>query len=343
VLTTLAALGIKFLLIPLVTQDAPFQLFSLAVMVTSLFAGLGPGLLATALATLFNFYFFMQPFNAFRFGSPDQPPRLVLFIIESVCISVICDRLRVAQRRVEQRGREAQELQQRILEISEAEQRRIGHDLHDGLGQQLTALSLMAKRLVLRLEADGSARIRDATDLYDVSRSAVESSHDLCRSLSPPALDREGLQSALATLAANVEVLFGVQCTFVPDPGAEIREAKIAVHLYRIAQEAISNAVRHGHAKHVRIELTTRADGELRMAINDDGKGMPKPEIATVGMGLRIMQYRANVIGASLFIGSNSGTGTSVLCCFRPTGHERLQSTLGPNHAQPGPNIHPGS
>src|SRR6185503_14769014 len=150
------ALALKLLLVPLVTQDEPFLLFFAAVIAAAVFGGLGPGLLATALATLLDGYFFMSPYGRFELQSADQLLRLALFMVECVFVSLIAARLKSARQHAEESAAEARELERRILEISDAEQRRIGHDLHDGLGQHLTGIALMSKRLQQRLTAASS-------------------------------------------------------------------------------------------------------------------------------------------------------------------------------------------
>src|SRR5262249_11839481 len=140
------ALAMKLLLVPVLTSDTPFLLFFAAVIASAAFGGLGPGLLATTLAALFDSYYFNAPFGHFGFDTPSQRGRLMLFLAEGVLVSVICARLKSARQQADDNAAEARELERRILEISDAEQRRIGHDLHDGLGQQLTGMTMMLRR-----------------------------------------------------------------------------------------------------------------------------------------------------------------------------------------------------
>ena len=252
-----AALALKLLLVPLVTQDAPFLLFFIAVMLAAWIGGLGPGLLATVLAAVLNNYFFIQPYGRFTLDSPDQIFRLALFVIEGLFISLICARLQAARHHAEQCPRGARDLEKRMLEIGDAEQRRIGHDLHDGLGQHLTGIALLARRLEQRLAAEDSPRLEEAAKISALARGAVEWTHDLCRSLSPPALETRGLAEALRELASNAETLFNIQCRFVQHDEFVFRDVRAGVHLYRIAQEAISNAVKHGHATQVQLSLSS--------------------------------------------------------------------------------------
>ncbi|HEY7087581.1 MAG TPA: sensor histidine kinase [Tepidisphaeraceae bacterium] len=332
----IAAVGltlvIKLLLIPIVSHDEPFVLFFAAVLVAAWIGGLGPGLLATALATIFNFYFFMEPYNNFAIANGEQAARLGLSVLEGVCISIICNKLQSARQRAEDSEHDAQELERRMLEITDAEQRRIGHDLHDGLGQHLTGIALLTKRLEQRLSVEGSHEKGEAAKVAQLANEAVSWTHDLCRSLSPPALEREGLSEALQQLAANAESIFNIRCTVSENADCDLRDVTAGVHLYRIAQEAISNAVKHGKAKNIAIHLTQGEGGQIAMTIVDDGAGIKQNgeangagsdsdaggRSASNGMGLRIMRYRAKMIGATVDVEPRHGGGTSVTCHYRP-------------------------
>jgi signal transduction histidine kinase len=309
------ALSLKLLLVPLVTEDEPFLLFFAAILASAVLGGLGPGLLATAIASLTDNYFFVAPFYQFGFSSLDQKTRLALFVAEGIFISIICARLKSARQRAEESEADARELEKRILEISDAEQRRIGHDLHDGLGQQLTGMALMARRLQKHLSASGSAEADDAATLSELTKTAVEFAHDLCRSLEPAALESDGLPEALRELAANAENIFKIECSFEQSGPVNAIDLASSVHLYRIAQEAISNAVRHGEAKNIQIQLQS-AENELTVRVIDDGLGISSTKKSADGMGLRIMQYRAKMIGASIDVRDRPGGGTVVTCNY---------------------------
>jgi signal transduction histidine kinase len=271
----------------------------------------------------------MEPYGTWTLNTP-QVVRLMLFVVEGAFISLISARLRSARQRAESNAAEGGVLAGRLLPPSEAEQRRIGHDLHDGLGQHLTGIALMVRRLEQRLSAAGSADAGDAQKLAELARTAVEWTHDLCRSLSPAALDEGGLEEGLRELAARAENLFNITCTFERHGGPAPVDVDTAAHVYRIAQEAISNGVRHGGARHVRIEMIAgRANpggngsgngsyggGDVTVKICDDGSGIAPPIAAGAeGMGLRIMRYRARMIGATLDVTpGDNGRGTVVTC-----------------------------
>jgi len=317
VLITALALGLKLLIVPLVTADMPFLVFFAAVMASAVIGGLGPGLLAAVLAAACDNYFFTEPHGKFTLSHADQPVRIALFLVESAFVSVICARLRAARERVEASAAEARELERRILEIDEEEQRRIGHDLHDGLGQQLTGLAMMSRRLENRLATANSPEAGEAAKVSELAKHAVELAHDLSRTLSPPALQSAGLAEALRELAANAESLFRVECTVEENGAITAPQVGTAAHLYRIAQEAISNAVRHGKATHVDLRLR-ESGGVLILQIDDNGSGMDPMAASKNGMGLRIMQYRAHMIGAHVQFRHRQAGGTEVICRYNP-------------------------
>ncbi len=323
-----AALALKLLLVPLLTREQPVLLFILAAMVSAAFGGLGPGLLATALGALCDEYFFMPPYSQFRLNSVSEEFRLGIFCVEGVFISVICARMKSARIRAEASAQEAHELQQRVIEISDAEQRRIGHDLHDGLGQHLTGIALLARRFQERLTTIAPAEAAEAATLSTFAQSAVEWTHDLCRTLSPSVRDSSDLPEALRDLAAKTENLFNIKCKF--EQTGALREVDLtrSVHLYRIAQEAISNAVRHGHARSVELLVTYDKSG-LTLQVEDDGTGIGTVENSADGMGLRIMKYRARLIGASITLEQRKAGGMLVSChCPLPV-HLQVKAANG--------------
>ncbi len=206
-------------------------------------------------------------------------------------------------------------LQKSLLEIEERERRRIGFDLHDGLGQLLTGIAFKSRSLESILkekmlpEAEEAAKIRS---LIDQSKEQVKL---LAKWISPVEMDKEGLMAALTFLVSNTEKLFNISCSFRFDKPVPIYNEAAVTHLYRIAQEAVTNAVKHGKPEHIEIDLSRKHD-KVKLTIKDNGKGTPGISRLTTGMGLRIMNYRANMIGASLDIESNADKGTMVTCVF---------------------------
>ena len=210
---------------------------------------------------------------------------------------------------------ERDRLEKEVLEISEREQRRIGHDLHDGLGQHLTATALAGQVLGNHLaERAQSVEAGEAERVVTLIEEAIELTRSLARGLSPVAVETEGLTVALAELAVGTTAKFYVPCDLHCAPSVHFTDPIAAMHLYRITQEAISNAVRHGRASRVDITLEQEA-GRLTLMILDNGRGLPPPGGRRAeGQGLRIMAHRARMIGGQLEVASAACGGTRVRC-----------------------------
>jgi hypothetical protein len=206
------------------------------------------------------------------------------------------------------------QLERELLEISDREQRRIGHDLHDGLCQHLAGIEMMAQVLGKRLEAKNKDAATRAENISRLVRDAIVQTRALSRGLSPVMLEVEGLASALHEHALNMERIFGVHCTFDYDSPVPVPVPAMATHLFRLAQEAVSNAIKHGKATAISIHL--KADpGWIYLGISDNGSGFDLTAPAGAnGMGLRIMKYRAGMIGGTLTIESNPQGGMIVMC-----------------------------
>lgn len=215
-----------------------------------------------------------------------------------------------------QREEHIHELERQIMDIGERERERIGHELHDGLGQQLTGIAFLSKALSQKLSNRSAAESEQATQIVALINQAISETRQLARGLQPVEVDENGLMSALETLAGNIGQLFHVQCEFHCDMPILIKDNSLANHLYRIAQEAVSNALRHGMAKHVSVELA-EPRGRIQLSIHDDGIGFNPDQISNnSGMGLQIMRYRAKMIGANLDIKSEPGQGSHIRAYF---------------------------
>jgi PAS domain S-box-containing protein len=210
---------------------------------------------------------------------------------------------------------EREQLERALLNISAREQRRIGQDLHDGLGQHLTGIAFMAKVHEAKLTEKNTADAADAAKIVRLVNEAIHKTRELARGLLPVVSDEHGLMSALQLWAAEVEDLFGVTCRFECAVAVLINDDAMATHLYHIAQEAVNNAIKHGHARAIVIRLSA-ADGWGTLAIADDGTGIAEDRANNQGMGLHIMSYRAGMIGGRLEITSNLPHGTAVTCIF---------------------------
>ncbi|HZJ16606.1 MAG TPA: histidine kinase [Chthoniobacteraceae bacterium] len=211
------------------------------------------------------------------------------------------------------REREARQirLEREVLEISESEKRRIGHDLHDGLGQQLTAASMATNALVAAMKIDAPAFAQRADDIGCRLRNAIADVRALSHGLAPVALADDGLMSALSALAESTN-RSGVRCAFECSKPVRESDAEVAGHLHRIAQEAVNNALKHAAPSEIRIGLELRG-GSLVLEVDDDGAGFD-PATASDGIGLRVMRYRAKLIGGALEIGPAPAGGARVCC-----------------------------
>lgn len=217
---------------------------------------------------------------------------------------------------------EQKHLEKQIQEVSEQEKRRIGQDLHDGLGQYLTGIAFMSRLLQRKLAEKQLPESADAEKIATLVNKTVFQARDLARGLCPVELENNGLHAALQDLSATAEKLFSIACTVKCDPGVRITDNNTALHLYRIAQEAINNAIKHGRAQQVDLSLV-QSTGTITLVIKDDGVGLPKHESKSNGIGLRVMNYRAGMIGASLTI-ENQRAGGTMVSCQLPAGNVSL-------------------
>jgi PAS domain S-box-containing protein len=209
-------------------------------------------------------------------------------------------------------------LEKEILEISEREQQRIGRNLHDDLGQRLVGISYMSHQLAGALQAIGSPETGQAAKITALLNDALSLTRSLARGLHPVALKSGGLIAALADLADRTSEIYQVGCRFDGPADEPPLTDTAATHLYRIAREAVTNAVNHGRAREIHISLIVTA-GHTELRVADNGCGMPRPNPRRKGMGLRIMNYRADVIGASLVFTTPEDGGTLVTCTVPAT------------------------
>ncbi|MCL5271169.1 MAG: PAS domain-containing protein [bacterium] len=208
---------------------------------------------------------------------------------------------------------ERRRLERDVLDISDREQRRIGQDLHDSFNQHLTAISFSSQMLRQKLAARGLSETADADKILALMNQVIVQTRTLARGLHPVELERKGLTAAFLELVMSIEHMFGVVCRFENDPRVEVTDLDAATHLYRIAQEAVSNAVRHGRARNIRIRFE-RAPGMVTLVVADDGAGFHPAAGQKPGMGLRIMRYRARMINAELALTSPPEGGTTLRC-----------------------------
>ncbi len=208
---------------------------------------------------------------------------------------------------------ERRRLEHEILRTSEHERRRVGQDLHDGLGQMLTGISLIAGNLARRLTMEEHGLADDLSEVTEMVRDADRMSRNIARGLVPVELDGEGLAAAIEGLCVNARKFFSVDCTFVEEGQPRVKDSSAASNLYRIAQECISNAVKHGRATQIDVSIKN-IDDSLVLEVKDNGVGFPETLSEDRGMGVDIMGYRARVINARLSINRREEGGTIITC-----------------------------
>lgn len=211
-------------------------------------------------------------------------------------------------------------LEGELLTAVEAERQRIGQDLHDDLCQRLGAIALLLASLAKKISVLDQKLGANVAEVPQLLTETIETCRNLARGLHPVTLASTGLPAALEELAARVPA--NVKFHWPRSERIDFEPA-LALHLYRIAEEAVANAVKHARAKNITIELAVLA-GRAVLAISDDGKGIGE-KLKTMGMGLRNMQYRANVIGGELTINGHKGGGTCVRCIWPFANQSRNQ------------------
>lgn len=208
---------------------------------------------------------------------------------------------------------ERKELEDKILHISEEEQARIGQDIHDDLCQQLAAIGCLAKVAQKKLTKAGSAEAQSLAEIVQLISKANTRARETSRGLMPVVIDSGGLMVALEELAESTARAFEVACDFRYDNPVQVSGNKLSIQLFRIAQEAVSNAVKHGQAGRVDIHLA-RQSGNIVLTIRDNGIGIPESPSKGTGMGLLTMSHRAQMMGGTLKIEPRHGGGTQVTC-----------------------------
>ena len=207
-------------------------------------------------------------------------------------------------------------LEQALLDLSEREQRKFGHDLHDGLGQRLTGLEMLSHALAEELNGRVPALASLAQRLNRELRETVTQARLISHSLAPVRLEGDGLMRGLTELAASTSRLPGVTCRFHCAPPVQVHDVTVATHLYRMAQEAVNNALKHGRARQIKVTLAEAGDG-LELTVKNNGRALPAELHKNNGMGLNVMRYRAEMIGATLAIESGKRHGVRVTCTLR--------------------------
>jgi signal transduction histidine kinase len=207
---------------------------------------------------------------------------------------------------------ERERLEKEVIEVSEREQRRIGHDLHDGLCQHWAATAMAGQVLNEKLAARSLPESADAQEIVKLAENGITLTRNLAHGISSAGMEPEGLGTALHELAGNMSKIFKIRCVFECEEAPSIEDAA-ATQLYRIAQEAVHNATRHGKPGQIVIGLAARRD-RIELTVEDDGTGLPEEWQKHRGLGTRIMAHRAAMIGGNFSIEPNPTGGTFVKC-----------------------------
>ncbi|WP_395747518.1 sensor histidine kinase [Prosthecobacter sp.] len=209
---------------------------------------------------------------------------------------------------------ERRQLEKDIVSVSEHEQQRIGQDLHDGICQQLAAIGCAVRVLSEDLQAQGLQSAHDASLIEGSIQQVVMEARDLARGIFPVHVDRSGLAAALEDLGKMMSRLTGISIVVSDCVDVPLDAPEVSMHLYRIVQEAVANAVKHSGATKITIAMKL-ADDMLELRVEDNGRGMPPTtRLRADGMGLRTMNYRAQALQASLSIEPRPQGGTQVNC-----------------------------
>jgi signal transduction histidine kinase len=248
-------------------------------------------------------------------------------LVEFIVMAFAADRLRSVQRGLESRVRERTEALERaqhdLLQNSEREQRRIGQDLHDGLCQHLAGTAFLCETLHQELAEKDVTEAAKAQEIVDLIKEGILLSRRTAKGLDPVEIGAEGLMEALDEFATTTSSLFDVACRFECDSPVPIRDSAVAGNLFRIAQEAVRNAINHGRAVNILIALEADDDG-IELRVEDDGIGIANTVKSSRGMGMTIMPRRAASIGASFDVSSRQTGGTVVRCLLPATGSVRM-------------------
>lgn len=211
----------------------------------------------------------------------------------------------------------ARTLEHEIVRVSEREHRKIGQDLHDSICQSLAAIGFATKMLKGQLDTEAPEKAKLAEEIQTMLKKTLEEARALAHGVFPVQLEKDGLVMALGKLGASHQLYHQVSISVEHHGQVAIGDPEVATHLYRIAQEALSNALRHAHATAITIDLRQEGN-EFTMEIGDNGRGIPQDDPSTSrGIGLHTIRYRSEIIGATLEIKNRVPSGTLVQCSLR--------------------------
>jgi signal transduction histidine kinase len=221
---------------------------------------------------------------------------------------------------------ERKRLEKELIDVGERERQQVGHELHDDLGQILHGVQFLVTSLHARLEREGVTEPAQLARVSEYLDEALETTRSLARGLQPVPPVPEGLMNALRDHSVRVSKLYNVRCRFSCAKPVAVTDTKVATHLFRIAQEAVSNAIRHSKCTRIHIGLKL-ANGNLILGIRDNGHARFPARSRRRGMGLHIMQFRAAAINGSLAVERRPGQGTEVICRVSTTQRGKLDSS----------------
>jgi signal transduction histidine kinase len=284
--------------------DFPFEFFFVVIAFAAGFAGFGPALAAAVFGYVIADWFFLPPHYHLSSRTVSDWSGTLVYLGGGLVVVGLGHMLGVRHRKLEHE----------VLEISEREQQRIGQDLHDGLGQHLTGTALIAHMLHQKLLAKSLPEAAEAAKIMRLVKQATAQTRALARGLHPVNLEAGGLILALQELTVVAQDCSNLTCRFESSSPITIQDTGKAMHLYRIAQEATNNSLKHAKASRIDIKLFTRGT-QIVLVVTDDGIGIsPDAKEPAQGMGLRVMHHRAKIIGATLSIQRAGDTGTMVTC-----------------------------
>jgi signal transduction histidine kinase len=218
---------------------------------------------------------------------------------------------------------ERQRLDREVAQVADRERRRLGQDLHDRLGQHLTGTALAAQVLKEKLAAKSAPEVTEAEKVVTYVEEGIDLTRNLARGFFSPELEADGLSVALEGLAENISERFAVNCAFHGEGPISMRDPTVATQLYRIAQEAATNAAKHAGAEQIDIRISV-ADSEITLAVIDDGVGFPGNLSYSKGLGLRLMRHGAALIGGTFNVRRNGQRGTVATCTVTIPSHNGL-------------------
>ena len=220
---------------------------------------------------------------------------------------------------------ERRRLEHALIRVSEEQQQAIGRELHDGLGQHLTGLALLSATLQQKLCERAQPEAGAASQIVELVNQATVMTRSVARGLYPAALEFGGLPAALEQLADHTRSLQEMVCVFRCGPDVQVRDPLVAINLYRVAQEAVNNAVKYSQASHLRIELT-RIEDRHRLCVSDNGIGADPERIwQGQGLGMHSMRYRASLLGGTFAIERNAHRGTTIEVIYPDQGAQHEQ------------------